>query len=167
MQLIENKKLFGKINLIDIIIILVVLLAGILVYNIVFKGETTTSAGAEYYKTTCTVKFENLPLGASTYVTVGNKAYDIETNAYIGTVKKVSSGDYTKINPNIQNNTFVESKIQGKENVYLEIEINVSDQGADLVTSGNYPVKVGKATSIRAGNFAANGYFITIDRGDS
>lgn len=167
MKIIENKKLFGKINLIDIIIILVVILAGIVVYNVVFKGETTAGLGAEYYTTTCMAKFEDLPSGAITYLNIGSDVYDNETNMYIGKLKNVTSGDYTKVKQNIENNTFVESKVPGKENVYLEIEVSVSDQGVDLVTNNNYYIKVGKAISIRASNFAASGYITTIDRGDN
>lgn len=167
MKIIENKKLFGKINLVDIIIILVVVLAGIVVYNLVFKGEAVSGIGAEYYTTTCVAKFEDLPSMASTYLNVGTSVYDNETNTYIGKLKRVSSGDCIKIKQNLENNTFVETKVPGKETVYLEIEVSVSDQGADLITSDNYYIKVGKAISVRSGNFASSGYITTIDRGDN
>ena len=144
MKIIENKKLFGKINLIDIIIILVILLAGLVVYNIVFKGETTAGIGAEYYKTTCKMKFENLPDGASKYLSLGADVYDNETNTYIGKLKDVSSGDYILVKENFETNTFVESKVPGKENVYVTIEVEVTDTGADLVTANNCYIKVGK-----------------------
>ena len=164
MKIIENKKLFGKINVIDIGIILVILVVGTVAYNIVFKGETTAGIGAQYFTTNCMVRIENLPIGASEYLKVGSDVYDNETNTYIGRLKEVTSGDYMVIRTNREMDTFVESKVPGKESVYLTLEVKVTDQGADLITENNYYIKVGKALSIRSSNFAGSGYITTIDR---
>ena len=37
MKIIENKKLFGKINLIDILIVIVFLVAALVVYKVLFE----------------------------------------------------------------------------------------------------------------------------------
>ena len=145
---------------------MVILVVGVVAYNIIFKEEATVGLGAQYYTTTCTVRFEGMPEGASEYLSAGCDVYDHETNTYIGKLKNVSSGDYLAIRTNHETNTFVESKVPGKENIYATFEVSVSDQGADLVTSNNYYIKVGKSISIRAANFAASGYITTIDRGD-
>ena len=166
MKIIENKKLFGKINIIDIIIILVVLIVGIVVYSIVFKEEATNGIGAEYFKTTCVAKIENMPVGSSKFLKVGADVYDNTTNTYIGKLKEVTSGEYIRIEENYETNTLVESKVPNKENVDATIEINVADQGADLVTDSNYFIKVGKDFHLRCANFGGYGYMISIDRGD-
>ena len=166
MKIIENKKLFGKINLIDIILIVAVLIIGLVVYKVVFKPETKAGIGAKYYTTTCMVRFEVMPEDSSKYLNIDAYVYDNETNTYIGKLKKVESGDYLVIRANHETDTFVESKVPGKENLYLTLEVNVSDQGADLVTANNYFIKVGKAISIRSSNFAGGGYITSIDRGD-
>lgn len=164
MKLIENKKLFGVINLIDIMIVLVLLVAGGLVYKTVFQSETVVSSGAKYFNTTCTMRIDALPEGASQYLEVGAPVYDNETNVFIGTLKEFSSGDYKEIRINTETNQFVESKIPGYESVYATVEVNVSDQGADLITAENYYIKVGKHVNIRSKNFAGGGYITLIER---
>lgn len=164
MKIIENKKLFGKINLIDILLIIIILVAGILVYNIVFESEATVSIGAQYYTTTCVIRLDNMPVGASEYLKVGADVYDNETNVYIGKLTEASSGDYILVKTNRETNEFVESKIPNKETVYATVKVEVSDQGADLVTSNNYYIKVGKYMSIRCNNFAGGGYINYVDR---
>ena len=164
MKIIENKKLFGKINLMDIILILIIAVVGIIAYKVVFQSETTVSLGAKYYTTTCTIRLEGLPEGASGYLTVGSDIYDNETNTYIGKLIDAKSGDYMAIRVNRETDTFVEAKIPDQETVYITMEVSVSDQGADLITSNNYYIKVGKALSIRSGNFAGSGYITTIER---
>lgn len=164
MKIIENKKLFGKINLMDIIIIAIILVAGIVVYNIVFSSETTVNMGAQYFTTTCTIKLDDLPVGASEYLLTGADVYDNETNVYIGKLIGAKSGDCIIIKANQETGEFVESKVPNKENVYATLEVAVSDQGADLVTANNYFIKVGKYVSIRCHNFAGGGYITFVDR---
>lgn len=164
MKLVENKKLFGKINLMDIIISVVILVVAVIAYNVIFKNDTSAGIGAKYYTTTCTMRFEGMPVNASEYLKVGADVYDNETNTYIGKLVDVTSGDYLTLRANKENDTYVESKVPNKENVYVTMEVSVSDQGADLVTANNYYIKVGKAISIRSSNFAGGGYITTIDR---
>ena len=111
MKLIENKKLFGKINLVDILIIIVILIAGLIVYNVVFKSETTVSIGAKYFATNYTIKIDDLPDGASRYLEIGADVYDNETNVYVGKLVDIKSGDYIMIKTNHETNEFVETII--------------------------------------------------------
>ena len=164
MKIIENKKLFGKVNLMDIIIIAVILVAGIIVYNIVFSSETSVNVGAQYFTTTCTIKLDDLPVGASEYLLTGADVYDNETNVYIGKLIEAKSGDYNMIKTNYEAGEFVETKVPNRETVYATVEVAVSDQGADLVTANNYFIKVGKYVSIRCQNFAGGGYITFVDR---
>lgn len=164
MKIIENKKLFGKINVMDILLLLIILIIGIIAYKVVFQSETAVSIGAKYFTTTCTLRLDGMPKGSSKYLQVGADVYDNETNVYIGKLVEAKSGDYVSIRTNHETESFVESKIPNQETVYLTLEVSVSDQGADLVTANNYYIKVGKAISIRSNQFAGGGYITTIDR---
>lgn len=164
MKLIENKKLFGIINLIDILIIVVLLVAGLLVYKTVFQSETVVSSGAKYFNTTYTIRIDALPQGASKYLEAGAAVYDNETNVYIGTLKDFVSGDYIEVNVNKETNQFVEAVVPEYETVYANVEVSVSDQGADLITAENYYIKVGKRVNMRCKNFAGGGYITLIER---
>ena len=164
MKLIKNKKLFGKINIMDVVLLLVIIVAGIIAYKVVFKSETAVSIGAKYFTTTCTRRLDALPEGASTFLEIGSDVYDNETNTYVGKLVAAESGDYLTIRTDRENNTFVAAKTPNQESVYVTVEVSVSDQGADLITADNYYIKVGKAISIRSGNFAGSGYITTIAR---
>lgn len=164
MKIIENKKLFGKINLMDILLLAIILVAGVVIYNVVFSSETTVNIGAQYFTTTCVIKLDDLPVGASEYLLSGADVYDNETNVYIGKLVESRSGDCITIRQDKETKKFVESKIPDKESVYMTLEVNVSDQGADLVTANNYFIKVGKYVSVRCHNFAGGGYITFVDR---
>lgn len=166
MKIVENKKLFGKINILDCIIILIILVVGITVYGIVFKSDTSNSVGAQYFETTYVAKLDDLPVGASNFLKLGAAVYENEKNTYIGKVVEINSGDYIKIEENYETNTYVETKVPNKETVYITISVDVADQGPDLATTGSYVIKVGKSINLRSTNFAGNGYIIKIDRGD-
>ncbi len=164
MKLVENKKLFGKINLIDVLIVIVFMFAALIVYKVLFESETTVNIGAKYFTTTCTIRIDALPEGASNYLQIGAPIYDNETNVYIGKLIEAKSGDYKVIKTNRETNEFVETVMPGYESIYATVEVNVSDQGADLITADNYYVKVGKYINLRSGNLAGGGYITSIER---
>lgn len=164
MKIIENKKLFGVINLIDILLIVIVIVVGGVAYKMLFTSDTTVNIGAKYFTTTCVMKVENLPTGASNYLEIGADVYDNETNTYVGKLLDYSVGEYKTVTTNRVTNEFVQAVVPGKETVYLMVEVNVTDQGPDLVTANNYYIKVGKYISIRSNNFAGSGYVTKIDR---
>ena len=164
MKMIENKKLFGKINLVDILIVIVFAVAALIVYKVLFESETTVNIGAKYFTTKCTIRIDALPEGASYYLQVGAPIYDNETNVYVGKLLEATSGDYKVIKTNHKTNEFVESVMPGYESIYATVEVNVSDQGADLITADNYYIKVGKYINLRSGNLAGGGYITSIER---
>lgn len=164
MKVIENKKLFGKINLMDILIAIAILLVGFVAYKVIFKSETAVNIGAKYFTTTCVVKLDGLPKGANEYLEIGADVYDNETNVYIGKLKDFRVDDYKLIKTNTETNEFVEAIVPTGENIYVTVEVAVSDQGADLITSNNYYIKVGKHINMRCQNLAGGGYITNIDR---
>ncbi len=164
MKVIENKKLFGKINLIDILIVIVILIVGIIAYKVIFKSETAVNIGAKYFTTTYMLKLEGLPKDANEYLEIGADVYDNETNVYIGKLKDFSVDDYKLVKTNFETNEFVEAVVPNGENIYVTIEVAVSDQGADLITSNNYYIKVGKHINMRCKNLAGGGYITFVDR---
>jgi len=167
MKIIKDKKLFGLINIVDILLILIIAVGAFFGYKILFKGDSTSiGLGQKYTSVKYTVRLDNLPEGVSEYINIGDLAYDNETNAYVGKVVSFTSGEFLSSRENNINNEFVLSSIPLRETVYLTIEVDVSDQGADLITANNYYIKVGKPMSVRAGRFAGDGFVSYIERLD-
>ena len=120
--------------------------------------------GAKFFTTTCVVRLDAMPVGSSEYLEIGAPVYDNETNVYIGKLVDFKSGDYKQTKINYETEEFVETVIPGYESVYATVEVNVSDQGADLITADNYYIKVGKYVNVRCKNLAGGGYISSIDR---
>lgn len=161
MKIIENRKLFGKINIIDICIILVIL--AILLFAYLYFGRTTANA-MQTEKYTFQYEMQNVTEQAANSVKVGDKVYDNETNAYIGEVVGVEISEHMVRSVNRETNEFVNSPFPNKYNVVMTIENNLADTGKDLKTVDDYVVKVGKHIYLRGGLYAGSGYIVYIER---
>ena len=84
----KNGKLFGKINIIDLLIVLVVIAALVLVATRMFtpgeKGERVEST-----KVTLTYVAVDALIGAGEAINVGDPVYEDTTNIELGTVTSV------------------------------------------------------------------------------
>ena len=164
MKLIENKKLFGKINIVDIVLVLIILVVGLIGYKKIFTNDSGVSIGAKYYKTNFLLKIESVPASIFNYLEEGVDVYDNETNTYIGKLTSFYSGDAMVKKVDLVSNKYVLTKRPEKINIYLNVEVEVADNPGDLINSNNYYVKIGKYINIRSGKFAAGGYIIGVDR---
>lgn len=161
MKIIENKKLFGKINVIDIFILLVLILIFMVVY--VYLGKTTANTlNTNSYL--FQYEMQNISKQTADSVKVGDKIYDNETNAYIGQVVNVEICNYTIRTVDYQTNEFVNAEFPDRYNVLMTIENNLADTGKDLKTVDDYVVKVGKRVYVRGGLYAGSGYIVYIER---
>lgn len=164
MKLIENKKLFGKVNIVDILLVLIVLVVGLVAYKKIFSSESSISIGAKFYKTNFVMRVDSVPTNLINYLEEGSEVYDNESNVYIGKLLSFYSGDYEVECADRENDTYVKTTVPNKNSVYLKVEAEVADNPGDLITANNYYVKVGKYLSVRAKNFAGSGYIIEVDR---
>lgn len=163
MKLIQDKKLFGKITIFDIIIVLLFICVAIFAYRYLYSS-TGSKLGNTYFTTTCSVRLDNLPIGTFDRIAKDDMIYDNETNLFVGKVVSAEKQEYTKVIEDYENNKFVQAVIPDRETVILNVEVSVYDAGCDLITANNYYVKVGKELFLRGPSYAGGGYVITIDR---
>ena len=161
MKIIENKKLFGKINIFDIIILLVVLALAVGVVIFLRNTEKTTNTSNEK---TYMIKLDKVIAGTSEKIKQGDKIYDNEINSFIGEVVSVEKKDYTRVIENYETNEFVEANVEGYETLILTIKVGLNDAGSDLKTNNDYVIKVGKQVFLRGPSYASAGYIIQIER---
>lgn len=84
----KNGKLFGKINIIDLLIILIVIAALIFAATKLFTpAEKGEEAGTS--KVVITYKATDAPTGAGEAINVGDPVYEDTTNVQLGTVTAV------------------------------------------------------------------------------
>lgn len=163
MKIIENKKLFGKISIFDVIIAIIGIAVLIFAYRYLYSSKSI-SVGNTYYNINFQVKMDNLPIGTNEYIKEGDSIYDNETNVYIGKVVKYEVREFEKIVEDYENNAYVQSVVPDRETIILTLETSVYDAKSDLITNNNYYIKVGKELYLRGSAYAGSGYIIKIDR---
>lgn len=163
MKIIENKKLFGKVSIFDIIILLVGLVVLIFAYSYLYSSNSI-SVGNTYFTTKFQIRLDNLPVGTNSYIKENDLIYDNETNVFVGKVVDFESREYKKIIEDYENNKYIESVVPDRETVILTLENSVYDAQSDLITANNYYIKVGKELHLRGPSYAGGGYIIQIER---
>ena len=161
MKIIENKKLFGKINIFDIIILLIVLVLTVGVVIFLRNTEKTTNTSNEK---TYMIKLDKVIAGTSEKIKQGDKIYDNEINSFIGEVVSVEKKDYTRVIENYETNELVEANVEEYETLILKLKTDLNDAGSDLKTNNDYVIKVGKQVFLRGPSYASAGYIIQIER---
>lgn len=163
-KLIENGKIFGKINMIDILLIIIILLAGAFGYKFLFGHSSVIIPNANYVDTKVQIRLEDVPIGMVDNMNEGDIIYDNETNTYIGKLISFESTPYNIITNNYETNEYSVVPSVTSENIIITVEILLNDIGSDLITANNYNIKVGKVIAIRGPSYASNGYIIKIER---
>lgn len=163
MKIIENKKIFGKISVFDVIIAILGIAVLIFAYRYLYSSSSI-SVGNAYFNTNFQIKMNNLPVGTNEYIKEGDLIYDNETNVYIGKVVKYEVQKYEKIVEDYENNAYVQSAVPDRETIVLTLETSVYDAKSDLITENNYYIKVGKELYLRGSAYAGSGYIIQIER---
>ena len=125
----KKGKLFGKFNVIDLLIVLVVLLAVVAtVYKFGFsahKDSTVLSGKIEYV-----LKAENIRMFTVNALVVGDTVYDEESGKAIGVITDVDYTPYEQYVTTI-NGTISKSKVPEKYDAFVKVECDarISDDG--------------------------------------
>lgn len=130
-KLIDEKgRLFGKVSLIDIFVLLFALVMAFAVYLRFFSNETT-SLRADSDTFTYTVKVEGVRQWTVDGFHEGDKMWDSDHDTYIGTITSVrsepSTGEYTLVDGT--------SKIATRGDRY-DVYLTVEAEG--LISNGRY-----------------------------
>lgn len=158
----SNKKLFGKINFFDIIIIVLVAIVAIVALTFYYSREK--KAVDKGTKMTYTLELVDSPLGFSKLIHEGDNIKDSTKNFNMGTVIKVEKTPNTKILSDLQNSRMVESETPDKERVVLTVEANVVDTGVDLLVDNQYDIRVGKDIYVKGPRYGGVGYILSVER---
>ncbi len=146
----EKGKLFGKINVIDLVIIVVIVaVVGILGYR--FLGPASNVMGGDNGGQTATVKFyiEEASDFVADKVKVGDKCSDESRNINLGTVTNVEIGDAVSIGTNAEGQLVKTSKPDHKSMIITaEVPATEFEHGAVI---GGVKYYVGHSFTLLAG----------------
>jgi len=157
-----NKKLFGRFNVFDVVIITLILIVavGVLGFYYIRKTKVITKG----VKTVYTLELIDNPLGFAELVKEGDNIKDSIKNYSMGTVIKVEKTPNTKILNDLVNNTIIEKETPDRERVVLTVEANVVDSGTDLLVDNQYDIRVGKDIYVKGPRYGGVGYILSIQR---
>ena len=126
----EKGRLFGKVSLIDIFVVLFALLMVFAVYLRFFSNETTSvRAGTDTFG--YTVKVEGVRQWPVDGFHVGDKMWDTDHDTYIGTITSVRSEPAAR-EFEMADGTLKVGEREGRYDVYITVEAE------GLISNGRY-----------------------------
>ena len=144
MKIIDEKgRLFGKVSLIDIFVVLFALVMVLAVYLRFFSNETTSiRTGGE--KFTYTVKVEGVRQWTVDGFHVGDKMWDSDHDTYIGTITAVRSEPSTW-EFELSDGTYQVASREGRYDLYLTVEAEGIIKNGRYYASRTYEVGTNSA----------------------
>ena len=155
-------KLFGKIPIFDLVIILVVLVVAVVGIKII----NTSKSGQSYIATETkdivfTVVFNNISSQIICEPEIGEKVIDNLTNNNLGSVISVKTEPYVAYDYSNITGEVVTSTLEGRKN--MTIEIAATATVSDVCTEINgVKIGIGKNMTFSMPSVCANGYITNI-----
>lgn len=161
-DLLEREPKMKKINLLDVFIILIVLIACIFGYGFIKKsnkaenGDPTTKV---IYKVRTTETIDSV----YNMIELDTPIYENGKNYYLGKIVDKTCEPSIRYEANLENGEYVKNEIPGYSDIILTIEAN-ADIGTKNIKINDYILKVGSETSIKGKGYYLYGYVISIER---
>ena len=160
-ETLEREPKMKKINLLDIFIILIVLMACTVGYKFI-KGTDnviTSSTNKIIYQVRTSETLDEV----YDMVEVGTPIYESRKNYYIGTIIDKQSEKSVRYAMNTETGEYVASEIDGCTDIILTIEAD-AQKGLQNIMIQDFELKVGSEAFIKGKGYAALGYVISIER---
>lgn len=156
MALIDEKgRLFGKINIIDLLIVLLVIAIAGGAY-LVFFGRSDKQA-VETSKVTYDFEITNVNKDFVDAITPGDPIRDSIRGNELGTVVSKESRKATMLNEDIINGRYIIAEVPDAYDVVITIEAHADITPANIIVGGA-EVKVGKKFFIKGKGYANQGF---------
>ncbi|WP_352399459.1 DUF4330 domain-containing protein [Anaerotignum sp.] len=159
----KNRKLFGVFNIVDIILILLVIVAGIIGFKLfIGGGQEDVSATKTYTYVVQGREVLDETVGAPV---VGEKVFNSSTAAYLGAVKEVTSEPYTEVIFSKETGAYQKLPVEGYSDMLLTIEGNGTETEKDITVEGT-TVKVGMELNVKGKGYAFKGIIVEVRDGE-
>ncbi len=160
MAIIDNKgKLFGKVNVIDLAIVLIIILVAGVGYTMFFAG------GKNVDNTNKIVEYDiEITLKTKEYadvIKVGDSIRDSVKGNYLGKVVDVQVLPATKVTEDLENGKFIQAEVPNRYDIVLSLEANGTVTSSNITAEGS-EIAVGKRMYIKGKGYASEGYILAI-----
>lgn len=163
----QNKGRFRlKLNLFDMIVILLALAVGaVLMWNR-FKPAAASVAGPSASAMEYTIRLQKVRQGTGALVQEGDELEDVVKNYALGRVVGVTILPATSSIINEETETYVTAEIPGYEDIELAVS-STAIYGEENVTLGSgYELRVGQKIYVRGPGYLGSGEVWAIERGN-
>ena len=134
MKIIDDKgRLFGKISLVDILVVMIVIVLGFAVYSRFFTQEQTAVGSVSNDEFTYVLRLNGVRSMTAEALRVGDAIYGTDNGTYLGTISNIEVKDSYQEFATVYGTTVVAPA----ENRY-EVLLTIASEG--LITSGKYYV---------------------------
>ncbi len=159
----ERQKIKIRLNLIDSIILVVVLAVG---GYFAWQGLNTHDAvtTVQTQTITYTVLMNEMRAGTGQMVVPGSRLVDSVKNFEMGTVVSAEVITAEKQVLDHENRTYRTSYLEGYEDVYAVVEVDVVDYGTYVEAGGGFRLRAGATVFLRGDGYMAAGYITQVDR---
>lgn len=159
----KNRKLFGVFNIVDIILILLVIVAGIIGFKLFMGGSQKDTSATKSY--TYVVQGREVLNETAEVPVVGEKVFNSSTSAYLGVVKEVASEPYNEIIYSKEIGAYQKLPVDGYCDILLTIEGNGTETEKDITVEGTI-VKVGMELNVKGKGYAFKGIVVEVRDGE-
>ncbi len=163
----ENKqsKPRWKLNVFDVIIIAVVIIAaGVVLYLWRFSGNS--SSVAVTIPVRYTIELTGLLDGTSDKIHEGDTILDSTKKFVMGTVVSFKREPMIMSEKDLQTGNLVSAEIPGRETVLIELVSNCSTSNAQITAESGYVIRIGTEATAAGPGYAGKGFIVAIERGD-
>lgn len=167
MKIYEKRKLFGRFNIVDIIII-VVILGVLLVGGLYLKKNLNNTVTLD--KFSYVIEFKDVPDDLQQYIIIGDDVIESEKLFNVGKILKKDVKPMMNIVENKNAGIYEEQEVPNRKDVFVTVqaEYEISGDGINIIqdfkVNKDYEVKAGKFISIKTKSYSGQGYIISIDK---
>ncbi|MBQ9915357.1 MAG: DUF4330 domain-containing protein [Clostridia bacterium] len=152
----EKGRLFGKLNLLDLFLILLFIAVAI-VAGLFLSGK---DGGSETVPIHYVIEIQNKEEAYFDHVVVGEKVSDGITGAYLGTIYNFEKKPAQVISQ--ANDKLVVANPEGRFDGYVTISADAAYAYPDYVLGGE-PIKIGSEIAYRSETLAMHGYIVDVN----
>lgn len=163
MKIIDNKgRLFEKVSIIDVLILVVVIAAVGFVYIFFVKGETQIQTSSDTQTVRYIAEIRDVNKALTEMPKVGEEVYNSSKNFYIGKVVAVEAQPNLEVKENTVDGShdLFEQEDRYRVLITIEAEAAISDR---YILVGSQYVRVGEKLPIKGKGYAGLSYIVAVE----
>ena len=139
-KIIDDKgRIFGKISIIDIVVVIVALVL-VVAFYMKFNTGSTPLSSRDTIEVTYTVRIAAIRLSSADLLRIGDKMYSQDTGAYIGTITSIDIRDAEAVDTRVDG-TLAIGTVEDRYDVTLTVVAQCSSSNGRLYVDRTFELR--------------------------